>query len=148
MIVENCIDCTVTSWCFAIRSGSLRVFVYDRHSSTLLLHLSDVSIVTAVSPLSPILACISKSTIYLQTKKRAQLHGINLTDKEGKHVCMDNPRFGCILSSGKFAVSDCDKDFVYFFDENAVLFRKEFCSPGSIAVDREDIIYIADFFEH
>ena len=73
---------------------------------------------------------------------------MNLTDKEGKHVCMDNPRFGCVLTSGKFAVSDWEKDFVYFFDENAVLFRKEFCFPGSIAVDREDIIYIADFFEH
>ena len=148
MIVDNCIDCTVTSWCFAIRTGSSKVLVYDRNSITSLFHLSDVSVVAAVSPLSPILACISTSTISLKTNRKAQLHVMNLTNKKGKQLCMGNPRFGCILSSGKFAVSDWEKDFVYFFDENAVLFRKEFCSPGSIAVDKEDLIYIADFFEH
>ena len=148
MMVENCVDCTVTSWCFAIRTGSSNVLVYELNSSSFLYQLSSVSVVAAVSPLSPILACISKSMISLKTKKKAQLHVMTLTYKEGKHLSMGNPRFGCILTSGKFAVSDWEKDFVYFFDENSVLFRKEFCSPGSISVDKEDLIYIADFFEH
>ena len=46
-------------------------------------------------------------------------------------------------------MSDFENEFVYFFDENAVLFRKEFfCSPGSIVVDTDNSIYIADFFAH
>ena len=147
MMLQNCIDSVVTSWCYAVRTGSREVVVFDWNSS-FLFNLSNVSIVAAASPISPFFACISKSSVSIKTSRDMPLQCMAFKDSSRSPLCMGNPRFGCLLTSGKLAVSDWDKDFVYFFNENAVLFRKEFCSPGPIANDKDDLIYITDIFEH
>ena len=149
MTLENPVDCTVSSWCFAIRTGSSEIFVFERNSLSFLFRLSNFSVVTAASPLSPLLACISKCTISIKSSKNGSFKCLKFRSKDGLPFSLGYPRYGCVLTSGKFVVSDFQNEFVYFFDENAVLFRKEFfCSPGSIVVDTDNSIYIADFFAH
>lgn len=147
MVLENCIDSTVTSWCIAIRKGSSEVIVLD-HNWSKKSCVANVSVLLATSPLSNLLACTTNYVISVFSNDMTLLKRQGFTDTNGNPLVLKDPRFGCIFSSGKFAVSDFDKDFVFFFDENARLFRKEFCFPGPIAIDKDDQIYIADFYEH
>lgn len=147
MVLENCIDSTVTSWCIAIRTGSSGVIILD-HKWQCKSCIPNVSVLFATCPLSNLLACITNSVISVFVLDMTLLKRLEFTDTKGNPLVIKDPRFGCIFSSGKFAVSDFDKDFVFMFDENARLFRKEFCFPGPIATDKDDLIYIADFYEH
>lgn len=145
--LENCTDSTVTSWCIAIRTGSSEVIIFDhdwRYKSC----ISNVSVLFATSPLSNLLACTTNYAIAVFLPDMKLLKRLEFTDTKGNSLVIKDPRFGCIISSGKFALSDLDNDFVLMFDENAQLFRKEFCFPGPIATDKDDLIYIADFYEH
>lgn len=145
--LENCIDSTVTSWCIAIRTGSSKVIILD-HDLSYKSCLSNVSVIFATSPLSNLLAFTINYVIAVFSQGMTLLKRLEFTDIKGRPLIIKDPRFGCIFSSGKFAVSDFDNDFVFIFDENARLFRKEFCFPGSITTDKDDLIYIADFYEH
>nr|XP_034327782.1 E3 ubiquitin-protein ligase TRIM56-like [Crassostrea gigas] len=147
MVLENCIDSTVTSWCIAVRTGSSEIIVLD-HNWSKKNCVSNVSVLFATPPLSNLLACTTNYAISVFSHGMTLLKRLEFTDTKGNPLVLKDPRFGCIFSSGKFAVSDFDNDFVFIFDENARLFRKEFCFPGPIATDKDDLIYIADFYEH
>lgn len=147
MVLENCIDSTVTSWCIAIRTGSSEVIILD-HDWKYKSRIFNVSVLFNTSPLSNFLACITNSSLAVVGLGMTLLKRLEFTETEGSPLIIKDLRFGCIFSTGKFAVSDYDKDYVLMLDENARLFRKEFCFPGPIATDKDDLIYIADFYEH
>ncbi|XP_034327786.1 E3 ubiquitin-protein ligase TRIM56-like [Magallana gigas] len=145
--LDNCVDSTVTSWCIAIRKGSAEVVVLSlkfKHKHC----IPNVSVMFANSTQSINLACMSKSIISIYSGDIGNVRRMTCTDNQGETIQFRQARFGCILSTGEFALSDINKDFVYMFDKNARLFRKEFCFPGSITPDKDDLIYIADFYEH
>ncbi|XP_061189798.1 E3 ubiquitin-protein ligase TRIM56-like [Saccostrea echinata] len=146
-LLTNCVAVTVTSWCIAVKTSSSAIELLD-HNLSYKYTIGSASVVSACSPRSHFLALISRSRITIVKSESEQIQCIKFTDKCGNSLKLGQPRFACLLSDGKFAISDWEKDFVYLFDETGQVSREEFCYPGAITSDTNDHIYIADFYEH
>ncbi|XP_062571367.1 E3 ubiquitin-protein ligase TRIM56-like [Saccostrea cucullata] len=145
-LLQNCTAVTVTTWCVAVKTSSSSIELLD-HNLCYKSTIGSASVVLACSPRSRILALISRSMITIVKSENDQI-SIRLTDKCGNSLKLGQPRFACLLSDGKFAISDWEKDFVYLFNDTGQVSREEFCYPGSITTDTNDYLYIADFYEH
>lgn len=147
MVLENCINLIVISWCIVIRIGFLEIIVLDYNWSKKNC-VFNVFVLFVILLFLNFFVCIINYVILVFLYGMIFLKRLEFIDIKGNFLVLKDLWFGCIFFFGKFVVLDFDNDFVFIFDENVWLFCKEFCFFGLIVIDKDDLIYIVDFYEY
>ncbi|XP_061181212.1 uncharacterized protein LOC133189836 [Saccostrea echinata] len=99
----------------------------------------------AVSTLqNPALIWMTKHDIF--TDKDGTVSRVSFLDGEMSPTSLGNPRFACYLPNDLYFVSDSGNDCVYLIKSSGKIIRKIDHHPGSIAYDKNQNVFITDFY--